>query len=54
MLAETASLAVPLFAVGLVIFIALTVVFRQLVLTPLDLLKQAMVDSTPRGPVRAR
>lgn len=54
MLAETASLAVPLFAVVLVIFIALTVVFRQLVLTPLDLLKQAMVDSTPRGPVRAR
>ena len=52
-LAETASLAVPLIAVVLVIFIVLTVAFRWLVLMPLDLLKQAMVESIPRGPVRA-
>ena len=53
-LAETAIFAFPLLAVVIVIFLVLTVAFRNIILKPLDLLKYAMVESTPRGPVRAQ
>ena len=51
---ETAIVASVMVLLSLIIFISLTVTFRRFVLTPLDGLRQAMLDSTPRKPVRAR
>ena len=53
-LIETAIFTLPLLSVVIIIFVVLSAVFRTLVLVPLDLLKMAMVASTPRGPVRAQ
>ena len=51
---ETAIVASVMMLLSLIIFISLTVSFRRFVLTPLHGLRQAMQDSTPRKPVRAR
>ncbi|MGC6454663.1 MAG: PAS domain S-box protein [Candidatus Puniceispirillaceae bacterium] len=51
---ETAIVGSVMVLLSLIIFISLTFSFRRFVLTPLDGLRQAMLDSTPRKPVRAR
>ena len=51
---ETALVGAIILVVVLVIFLVLTISFRAVVLAPLDLLKTAMVESTPRGPVRGQ
>ena len=51
---ETAIVASVMVLLSLIIFISLTVSFRRFVLTPLEGLRVAMQDSTPRKPVRAR
>ncbi|MDB2324370.1 PAS domain S-box protein [Alphaproteobacteria bacterium] len=52
--AQTTSFVVPLLIVVLVVFLVVAVVFGRIVLAPLGLLKTAMMESTPRGPVRAK
>lgn len=51
---ETAIVASVMVLLSLIIFISLTFSFRHLVLVPLDGLRQAMLASTPRKPMRAR
>lgn len=51
---ETFLLGAVILVIVLVIFLVLTISFRAVVLRPLDLLKTAMVESTPRGPVRGQ
>lgn len=49
---ETVVLAGVILIVILSLYLVLTISFRSVVLRPLELLKHAMVESTPRGPVR--
>ena len=49
---ETFVLTATILVIVLAIFLVLTISFRRVVLHPLELLKTAMVLSTPRGPVR--
>ena len=51
---ETAIVASVMVLLSLIIFMSLTFAFRRFVLTPLDGLRLAMLESTPRKPVRAR
>lgn len=51
---ETVIVAACSMVMALIIFLALTFSFRRLVLTPLEGLRSAMLESTPRDPVRAK
>jgi len=53
LLVETVYFAMSLFIAMMALFVALSLLFKRIILTPLGLLEDAMEASTPRGPVRA-